>query len=440
MKKTSKLNNKVKYILIILVSLLIIYLVYFAFVKLFCDPYRGTFDGEVVSMSLDSSLTKEQAKEDLDYVMKMFRTRHPAWLEENNRRVESVENQYKEELENLNKSDSITVMDEWRSISRIMHELQDGHSRAYYDSPDLTYIDDFAQVKEYGCPVKINDEPIEQILDRVHSLFSYEIEDYVDYIFVEMFIQNKEYLDLYGIDTSEGVTFTFDTDEGPVDYHYDFVLYDQAKISEQEYDDKWVYYKISTDNNVGIFTLDSCNDNSEYQETLQSFFDDVDKAGVKNIIVDLRNNGGGNSYVANQFLKYVDVDGYNTWSSNVRFGPYLRKNRDSYMANERKEPQYSGNIYVLTSLKTYSAAMDFAMLVGDNNLGELIGEPSGNMPDSYGDCLRFCTPNSNLGFTVSFKKWFRVDQSKANEPLNPDYPCNADDAIDKALEIINAKK
>lgn len=36
-------------------------------------------------------------------------------------------------------------------------------------------------------------------------------------------------------------------------------------------------------------------------------------------------------------------------------------------------------VYVLTDVYTYSSGMDFAMLVADNHLGTLIGEPCGNL-------------------------------------------------------------
>ena len=70
-------------------------------------------------------------------------------------------------------------------------------------------------------------------------------------------------------------------------------------------------------------------------------------------------------------------------------------------------------------------------------IGKLVGEPSGNLPDSYGDCLDFCIPNSKLELLVSFKKWYRVDQNKSVGSLNPDYLCDENDAMDKAFEIIN---
>lgn len=96
-------------------------------------------------------------------------------------------------------------------------------------------------------------------------------------------------------------------------------------------------------------------------------------------------------------------------------------------------------VYVLTDVYTYSSGMDFAMLVADNHLGTLIGEPCGNLPDSYGDILRFQLPHSQLNLTVSYKKWWRVDPEKTGEPVIPDILCPSEDAMEKAYELIRGQ-
>ena len=95
---------------------------------------------------------------------------------------------------------------------------------------------------------------------------------------------------------------------------------------------------------------------------------------------------------------------------------------------------------MLTDVYTYSAAMDFTMLVADNHIGTIVGEASGNMPDSYGDILMFALPNSKLTLTVSYKNWHRIDQSKTGEPIEPDYPCDPKDAMGVAQRLIRENK
>ena len=96
-------------------------------------------------------------------------------------------------------------------------------------------------------------------------------------------------------------------------------------------------------------------------------------------------------------------------------------------------------VYVLTDVYTYSSGMDFAMLVADNHLGTLIGEPCGNLPDSYGDILYFQLPHSQLNLTVSYKKWWRVDPEETGDPVTPDILCPPEEAMEKAYELIRSQ-
>ena len=186
-----------------------------------------------------------------------------------------------------------------------------------------------------------------------------------------------------------------------------------------------------------MLTLTSCNNNDEYKRVLSSFFGTVKQKGITNIAVDLRENGGGNSSVANEFLTYVDVDCYSSWESESRYGPLLIRCCNGNIVNEKKSNAFSGNLYVLTATETFSSAMDFAMLVGDNNIGTLVGEASGNIPDGYGDCLTFQMPESGLVMSVSYKRWYRIDQSKTGELITPDYAVEGSAALEKVYELIS---
>ena len=65
-----------------------------------------------------------------------------------------------------------------------------------------------------------------------------------------------------------------------------------------------------------------------------------------------------------------------------------------------------------------------------------MGEIPGNMPSSYGDILRFQTPNAHLVFAVSHKYFVRPDESMSDLPLIPDVQVPAEKALDKVIELI----
>ncbi len=442
LRETKKRKGKALKILIgIICGILGLAAILFGIYKLAIDPHRGVNSGSVETLSLDEMITADQAIEDIDYVMEMYRERHPAWLEDGNTRVADVERQYQEEVGNIRNSgiSEISVLEEWQMISRIMHCLYDGHSNVYSLNSNTKYLEDFSMLRTYGPPVMIDGRSYEDVLNDFCGVFQYETESYAQAVFDSNVICNEDYLRWTGVDTSDGVDMVFDTGDGVTEsFHYDFVpLEDVAGREEgEDSDEKWVYYDIDEENGIGIFTLTSCRYDNEYKRTVRDFFEAVNESGIEHIIVDLRWNGGGSSLVGDEFIHYLDVDGYYSWPVHVRYGSFLYKWDKSYMKNNRKDPLYHGDLYVLTNQRTFSAAMDFAMDIMDNDLGIIVGEPSGNLPDSYGDILKFDTPNSHLNFSISYKRWFRIDETKSGQPLDPDYPCSSEEAMDRAYELI----
>lgn len=249
------------------------------------------------------------------------------------------------------------------------------------------------------------------------------------------YLYSEANLNLLGIDTSNGVDFVY---ENGNTVHYQFVPSEEVKGNGNASTvNKWVYHTIDKEKNLAVFTLKRCLVNDEYKAAVQAFFDDVKANGISNIAVDLRGNGGGNSFVANIFISYLDIDEYKSWGGYHRKGGKLIPIKAETVKVTKKADAFSGKVYVMTDVSSFSAAMDFAMLIGDNNIGELVGEASGNLPDCYIDALLYQLPESKLAFQVSRKRNFRIDISKKRgEPLNPDYPCVPSQALNKIYELI----
>ena len=55
------------------------------------------------------------------------------------------------------------------------------------------------------------------------------------------------------------------------------------------------------------------------------------------------------------------------------------------------------------------------MLIQDNHLGKIIGEPSANSVNGYGEVAYFYLPNTGLFAQVSTKKWYRWKQQKEEQ-------------------------
>lgn len=432
-------KNKLVWIVIVVCSVVWMLIIGgVLYYKLCMDPYRGTVKNREYSKELDEMLSVEEALEDLEYMMERFRNHHPAWLEEGNAGVAAVEAQYAAEVAAIETMQGeISVLALYQAASRIAAKMHDGHTYPYWNGEEVLYLHDFTQINEYGVPITIDGVPLAEVLEAYKQVTAYELDFYVENQFESQVIVNEYALRLCGVDTSDGVTMTFENGAESVEYHYDFVPIAEVKGYEYSEEEKpWVFYEIDEENSVGIFTLTTCVNNEEYQNVLENFFTEVFAENIENVVVDLRYNGGGNSGVANEFITYLDVEEYQGWDSGVRFGWYLLENRDIVHKNKQKKQVFDGQVYVLTNIKTYSAAMDFAMLIGDNDLGIIVGEPSGNLPDSYGDILSFQMPNSKLMLCVSHKRWYRIDQSKSGQPIMPDYEVESSEALEKVYELI----
>ena len=430
--------RKKKLIFVVIVVCAVLLLGGFMYYKLCMDPYRGTVKNREYSKELDTLLSTEEALEDLEYMMERFRNHHPAWLENNNKNVEAVEKQYETESAAIKDAHGeISVLALYQAASRIAAKMHDGHTYPYWNGEELRYIHDFAQVRTLGKPITIDGILTEEILDAYKQVTAYEVEFYVEEQFWSQVIISEYALRLCGLDTTDGVTMSFEEDGELTEYHYDFVPI--AEVQGYEYSEEeepWVSYEIDKENSVGIFTLTTCVNDKEYRKVLDDFFAEVFAENIENVVVDLRYNGGGNSGVANEFITYLNVEEYDSWDSGVRLGWYLHKSENVVYNNQKKPQVFDGQVYVLTNIKTYSAAMDFAMLIADNDLGIIVGEPSGNLPDSYGDILSFQMPNSKLMLGVSYKRWYRIDQSKSGQPILPDYEVESSEALAKVYELI----
>ncbi|NHN28128.1 hypothetical protein FIA58_020815 [Flavobacterium jejuense] len=116
---------------------------------------------------------------------------------------------------------------------------------------------------------------------------------------------------------------------------------------------------------------------------------------TKQVIIDMRENGGGDLYV----------------------GTVL-----AYALNLADSIDWKNGVFVLTSHKTFSAATSNAALFKQLLNAKVIGQPTGSNPNGYQDMDSFILPNSKLVITYS-KRLFRLS-NQVNTALQPDIIVN----------------
>lgn len=158
---------------------------------------------------------------------------------------------------------------------------------------------------------------------------------------------------------------------------------------------------------------------SRMESFAEDLIDLLRKQGTRDVIIDLRNNGGGDFFIGLHLAwALILVDNLN-W-------------RDG--------------MYVLIDRKTFSAAMSNAAQYKQLLNARLVGEPTGANPVGYQDAGTFSLPHSN--WTVMYSKRLYRFQDSASSGVEPDikieldwnaYRAGKDNQLDWVLNDIRAR-
>lgn len=141
----------------------------------------------------------------------------------------------------------------------------------------------------------------------------------------------------------------------------------------------------------------------------------LDENPVDRLIVDIRENGGGNNY-KNQPLLLA-------------------------MLKARKIDR-PGHLFVLTGRQTFSAAQNFANHAERWTQSLFVGEPTASSPNHFGDAKPFTLPATKLSVIVATLRWQDSDPNDTRAWIRPDiearetfadYVSGRDAALEAAL-------
>ncbi len=218
-------------------------------------------------------------------------------------------------------------------------------------------------------------------------------------------------------------------------------------------------FTIDKENDVAIMDFRHFEDIEGMRVFADSMFTTLRKDGIGNLIIDVRRNGGGNSRVGDILLRYISPIPFTQMDrSLIRITPTtqrLRGNNDIpaqftfYDIDEghyikpltTDEGHYDGNVYLLTSNKTFSSAGSFSWAFKETSAGTVIGEETGGMNVCFGDILGYNLPVSGLYCTISYKRFwqFRADENDIHGTL-PDIAVPADKAMDEVMKLVKKHK
>lgn len=411
------------------------------FLCTFCNPYWGScsFYSVPVTLSAETTLRPDQIEADLRVLEETLSRIHPLFLDGTPAEYETAMG---ESRKSLALQSTLTVNDLRRAAQTAVSSLSDAHTTVYAVTENDRYRVDYAEMKNTGYEiVAVNGVPYEEFFRGNSRLVSYEAESWADYQF-EGYLNSMSGLTYLGY-SADGFTLTYSNGEEEVTKSYtdaDFLPYDEYMEKNAAYyesSESFVSYEIDEEKSLAILTLEKCTFNDEYCRTLRELFTEVKERGIRNVAVDLRGNSGGSSLVANEFIRYLDVDRYRDDGMKWRLGRFLLDIPVEVTENDRiSDLTFTGNTYLLTSASSFSSAMLFALYFKDNSLGTIIGEPPGNAANGCGDVTRFRLPNSGLILQCSMKIFTRPNEDPDDLFVEPDIPCSSVEVMDRLYAIL----
>lgn len=218
-----------------------------------------------------------------------------------------------------------------------------------------------------------------------------------------------------------------------------------------------------------------------FKSFVDSVFSEINKNHIQNLIIDVRENGGGTegnedylfSYLTNKsYNKYKEVELSNFEFSFIKYTDYSSKTDTKELYNELKkenrqlengkivrkpnlyvpeppkENPFAGKVYVLTSGWTYSGGAEFCSLMKEHTNALFIGQEVGGgfYGNTSGTVLELTLPVTKIKIDIPILK-FNLDVSKGvfGRGVIPDYITGTtfeeylngtDKELEKALELI----
>jgi len=170
------------------------------------------------------------------------------------------------------------------------------------------------------------------------------------------------------------------------------------------------------------FLLSSFHFSAEGQKRVDHVFEEVKAKGARNLILDLRGNGGGQSNMAEHMFAYLYGGKFRSfrllrikasweilpdvawWARPMVF--VLRGRVISHSIAENSVPKpdafFPGRAYLLVDNASYSMASSFATMFRDYQVGTILGYETGGMPNTFGNPHHFTLKNSRIPCTVAW--------------------------------------
>ncbi len=204
---------------------------------------------------------------------------------------------------------------------------------------------------------------------------------------------------------------------------------------------------------VGSFDVNP----DQFADDIEAYFATLKQQGTRSLIIDIRDNTGGNTDTATELASYLAAEPFKLVSHVTErlnednrgwfgykgsAGDMVRTAWSDEVSPKSDAKRFAGDVYVLIGPVTYSAAIVFATTVQDNQMGKLVGEPTGGYANQTAQGNLFNLPHSQLRAYVATRLLVRpngateVTSVVPDVIVQPDMASGSDTALAKIKELM----
>jgi hypothetical protein len=211
-------------------------------------------------------------------------------------------------------------------------------------------------------------------------------------------------------------------------------------------------------------------DVASFRRFVDASFERLIQAGTTDLIVDLRNNPGGDnsfsdlvvSWIADRPFRFASefrikaspqtMAAYRSASGGVAQQMYqamaARENGDRFLfeipfARPREGLRFHGRVFVIVNRYSFSNSASMAAVIQDYGFGQIVGEETADLPTSYASSVQFTLPRSGILVTFPKSYFLRPNGDRSPRGVRPDFPivsplpgAKGDPVLEEALVIV----
>ncbi len=295
--------------------------------------------------------------------------------------------------------------------------------------------------------LSIGDQPLNDFLQRALCRISSESDAHR----LAQFVENQRFHVAWCAPFNDSpVTMRFEEKQKTSTRRIDLISLREYDDLLPEKDGSGDFHCFHHDEDTCYFNCDSFIDTDNRRTYIAGLFGELRAKKTRRLIIDVRQNGGGNPDLVVFLLEFLTERPFRMWSRvDIKVSDLLIEQHPEYshygdltgmiisesddsVLPQRREDLFKGDLYVLIGPHTFSTAAEFAAVTKDYGLGQLIGEETGGRRQSTGDALTGLLPVSGIKFGISAMMYYAAFPKAGDEAhgTRPDVSPSAEDLFD----------